>query len=326
MSAKGQKAARCSILIRSFNEEKHLGRLLKAIEGQSLKDVEIILVDSGSTDATLAIAARHLVRVLHIQPEEFTFGRSLNIGMRAAKAEYVVLASAHVYPLQTDWLEKLLAPLDDPEVALSYGKQRGGEGSKFSEDRHFKRWFPEKSDLEQAHAFCNNANAALKRSLWEQNPFDESLTGLEDIAWASWAKEQGYRIAYVAEAGVAHLHDESARQIVNRHRREAMALKRILPKSRFSLWHFASLTLRRVLSDLGAAAREGRLLGEAWDILRFRFLQYWGTYRGYHERGELTLELKQVFYYPPGLLETRSTREGRKAEETTHPEKVRKAG
>ena len=45
----------CSIVIRAYNEEKHIGRLLEGIKQQTLKDVEIILVDSGSTDRTLAI-------------------------------------------------------------------------------------------------------------------------------------------------------------------------------------------------------------------------------------------------------------------------------
>ena len=43
---------RCSIVIRAYNEAAHIGRLLDGIQSQTVKDVEIILVDSGSTDAT----------------------------------------------------------------------------------------------------------------------------------------------------------------------------------------------------------------------------------------------------------------------------------
>ena len=46
----------CSIVIRAYNEEKHIGRLLEGIRQQTLKDVEIILVNSGSTDQTVSIA------------------------------------------------------------------------------------------------------------------------------------------------------------------------------------------------------------------------------------------------------------------------------
>jgi hypothetical protein len=45
--------------------------------------------------------------------------------------------------------------------------------------------------------------------MWEQQPYNENLTGLEDLAWGSWAFEQGYAIAYIVEAEVVHLHDET---------------------------------------------------------------------------------------------------------------------
>ena len=123
----------CSIVIRCYNEEQHIGRLLSGIMQQSVKDVDIIVVDSGSTDATVPIASRYPVKILSITPEEFTFGRALNLGCSAARGEFIVIASAHVYPVFDDWLEQLLKPFDDPSVALVYGKQRGGDTTKYSE-------------------------------------------------------------------------------------------------------------------------------------------------------------------------------------------------
>ena len=310
MAAKTQSAPRCSIVIRAFNEEQHLGALLQSIQAQTAQDVETILVDSGSTDDTLAIAARFPVKILHIEPEEFTFGRSLNRGIAAATAPIVVLASAHVLPTDERWLEHLLAPFDDPQVALSYGKQRGGLHSAFSEDQHWRRWFPDVSDTDQASSYCNNANAAIRRSLWQEQAYDEELTGLEDLAWASWARQAGHRIAYVAEAGVTHFHSENAAQTQNRYRREAIALKAILPDSRFSFFNFVSLFVRRSLADWWAALRRGVLLRHALAIPRYRFLQYWGTYRGYRQAGKLTRAMLQVFYYPPSSLEPRQSEGG----------------
>ena len=103
----------CSIVIRAFNEGQHLGRLLEGIRHQTLQDAEIILVDSGSTDETLSIAASYGVKIVHIKPEEFTFGRSLNMGVNAATHELVVIASAHVYPIYPDWLERLLGTVTE---------------------------------------------------------------------------------------------------------------------------------------------------------------------------------------------------------------------
>ncbi|MCC6259280.1 MAG: glycosyltransferase, partial [Anaerolineales bacterium] len=71
----------CSLIIRAYNEEKHLGRLLAGIKQQTLRDVEIILVDSGSTDATVSIAESFGAKVVKIASAEFTFGRSLNYGI-----------------------------------------------------------------------------------------------------------------------------------------------------------------------------------------------------------------------------------------------------
>ena len=295
-------APRASIIIRAFNEARHIGRLLDGIRGQSEQDVEIILVDSGSTDETVAIAQRHPVQVVTIRPEEFTFGRSLNVGIKQARGNWVVIASAHVYPVDELWLEKLLSPLQEPDVALSYGAQRGAETTQFSEHLHFHEWFPQESNPAQTHPFCNNANAAIRRSLWQQRAYDETLPGLEDIAWASWAVQQGYKLAYRADAAVIHVHHERPRQIYNRYRREAMALKQVLPRSKFGLRYFVSHFLRYAGSDLRAAWRQGSLRRHFLAILRFRLLQYWGTFRGYQHRGPLTQDLKQTFYYSPKEL------------------------
>ncbi|MBX3047194.1 MAG: glycosyltransferase family 2 protein [Anaerolineales bacterium] len=301
-----KKTPRISIIIRALNEEKHLGRLLTAIQSQSLADPEVILVDSGSTDRTLAIARRHKVKIVNIKPQDFTFGRSLNLGIRKASGEVMVLASAHVFPEHDDWLKNLIAPFADPQVAMAYGKQRGTDESQFSEGQHFRKWFPELSNLEQPHGFANNANSAVRKSVWKTMPFDEELTGLEDLAWASAAHAEGYKIAYVAEAGVYHVHAETAAQIMNRHRREAIALRQILPNSAFSLLNFLSLFVRTTLSDYAAALRQGQFLRQLINIPRFRFLQYWGTYRGYRDPSQPSSQLKRVFYYPPDALEPRA--------------------
>lgn len=307
-----KKTPRVSIIIRALNEEKHLGRLLNAIQRQSLPDPEVILVDSGSTDRTLAIARQYKATIVHIKPQDFTFGRSLNLGIRKASGDIMVLASAHVFPENDDWLKHLVAPFADPQVAMTYGKQRGTDESQFSESQHFRKWFPETSALAQPHGFANNANSAVRKSVWQTMPFDEELTGLEDLAWASWAHAEGYTIAYVAEAGVYHVHAETAAQIMNRHRREAIALRQILPESTFSFFNFLGLLVRTTLSDYAAALRQGQFLRQFINIPRFRFLQYWGTYRGYRDPAQPSSQLKRVFYYPPGSLEPRPAPPGRR--------------
>ena len=288
----------CSIVIRAFNEEKHLGRLLEGIAQQTVKDAEIILVDSGSTVSTASIAESLGARIVRIPPEEFTFGRSLNLGIQAARHDHIIIASAHVYPVYPDWLECLLRPFSDDKVAVVYGRQRGADSSRFSEHRIFQQWFPDADVPHQTSPFCNNANAAIRRRLWEEHPYDESLTGLEDVAWARWAQSQGGEVAYAAHAEVIHVHDETPRGVYNRYRREAMAFKRIFPEAHFNIYDFARLTVSNIASDLAHAARQKSLLGSAASIVWFRTMQFWGTYEGYRHSGAVTQQLRQTFYYP----------------------------
>lgn len=304
-------APNCSIVIRAYNEARHIGRLLDGIRQQSLLDPEVILVDSGSTDDTAAITRRYAVHVVHIQPEDFTFGRSLNLGISHSHGDLVVIASAHVYPVYPDWLEHLLAPFSNPAVALSYGKQRGDQTTKFSEGQVFARWFPDRSDPDQRHPFCNNANAAIRRSVWQVRPYDESLSGLEDLDWARWVQEQGHTIAYVAEAEVTHVHQEKPGEVYNRYRREAMAFKRIFPQEQFRFSDFARLVSSNIVNDLKNAARQRLLQRSLGSIFWFRCMQFWGTYQGYRQSGELTWQLRQTFYYPQSasLANTQLTRD-----------------
>ena len=299
---------KCSIVIRAYNESAHLPRLLEGISQQTVKDVEVILVDSGSTDSTVAIAESYGARVVGIRPEEFTFGRSLNLGVREATRDLVVIASAHVYPVYPDWLESLLRPFDDPQVGLVYGKQRGPDFAKFSEQQIFHQWYPDASQPRQATAFCNNANAAIRKSLWEKHPYDESLTGLEDLAWAMWAKEQGHAIAYVAEAEIIHIHNETPRGVFNRYRREAMAFKQIHPEAHFNLYDFVRLTTTNIVSDIWHAARERVLAKNLASIFWFRAMQFHGTRAGYRESGLVTPQLRETFYY----ARERRKKEGKK--------------
>lgn len=294
---------RISVVIRARNEEKYIDRLLYGITQQTIKNVEVVLVDSGSTDNTLAIASQYPVKVVHIQPENFTFGRSLNMGIEASSGEAIVIISAHCYPVYPDWLEQLVKPLENEEVAISYGKQRGGSSNHFSEHQFFSKYFPENSVFQQGHPYSHNANAAIKKSLWKQHPYNENLTGLEDLAWSSWAMESGYTIAYVAEAEIIHLHDETAAQVFNRYKREAVAMRQILPNSKFTLVKFLKYWLKNALSDMNQARHERAFWGNLWPILCFRFMQFWGTYRGFHYSGKIDAQLHRAFYYPPDILD-----------------------
>ena len=288
-----------TLIVRCYNEEAHIGRLLTGALRQTQAPDEIVIVDSGSSDATLAIASAFPVRIVHVAPADFSFGRALNLGLAASTSDLAVFASAHVYPLYDSWIERLVSPFENPEIALAYGRQQTPPDARFSEQQLMARWFPSRSVPAQRHPFCNNANAAIRTSLWEEQPYDEGLTGLEDLDWAKRLLDGGKLLSYVAEAPVVHVHNEGFWQVVNRYQREAIAHKQIYNDQEMRLGTALRLGAANLLEDFREARKRRMLREHLADIPKFRVAQFYGTYRGFAQQGPVPDLLKRRFYYPP---------------------------
>lgn len=289
-----------SVVLRTYNEQKHLRQLLEGIQQQKAPGhtIETIIVDSGSTDNTLRIAADFPVRVTPIRKEEFSFGRSLNIGCAAASGDILVFISGHCIPCDPHWIANLVSPLGQDQIVYSYGGQRGNDSSHFSEKQIFAKYFPGVDQLPQTGFYCNNANAAMLRDIWQAHPFDETLTGLEDMHLAKRLVAMGHKIGYVAKAAVHHLHDESWTQVQRRFEREAIALQYIMPEVHLRLGDVSRYFFSAVLLDMGAAVQQKALGKHFFDILRYRFEQFTGSYRGNHFHRELSHKAKEAYFYP----------------------------
>ncbi len=289
-----------SIVIRTFNEESSLPALMKAIATQTYQDFETLVVDSGSYDRTTLIAQEFGARLIKINSEDFTFGYSLNVGIKNANGKYIVIVSAHTEPLDDTWLEKLIAPLKRSDVAMTYGKQVGNEISKYSEIQDFKRTYGnEPLELTNGSYFANNANSAINKNLWEEHPFDESLAGLEDLEWAQHWTHRDYKIVYEPQAGIYHIHDESWRQVYRRFFREAVAAHIIGIKNTVHIpgifFDEISLTLRDVVRSL----RDRVALKSFYPILAYRTMKYLATFMGI-VKGKMTVtnvEGRQSLYF-----------------------------
>ncbi len=291
---------KASIVIRTLNEALHLEALLDAIGAQQTQGLhpEVALIDSGSTDATLEIADRHGCHINHITREEFSFGRSLNMGCDLATGDILVFISGHCVPKDEHWLQRLCQPILDGTVEYTYGRQEGGEESHFSETRIFAKYYPAQSRIPQEGFFCNNANAALLRTAWERYRFNENLTGLEDLELAQRLVKGGGKVADVAEAAVHHYHAESWVHIRRRFEREAIALQRIMPNIHVTLWDTLRYVCSSVRKDWYTARAEGNPKGDLRDILLYRWNQYRGSYRGNHEHRKLSHAEKEKYFYP----------------------------
>ena len=289
-----------SIVIRTLNEEVYLRELLSSIVVQERDnfDIEIVIIDSGSKDETLSIAKSFDAQITHISKDEFTFGRSLNLGSDFSCGEILVYISGHCVPVQADWLATLISPIRNGLAGFTYGRQIGRDTTKYAERKIFDKYFPASSKIPQDGFFCNNANSAIDRNVWSQYKFDEDVTGLEDMELAKRYCEHNGKIAYVAEASVYHIHNERWRHTQRRYEREAIALQKIMPDVQVTRFDMIRYIWASVIFDAQAAVKDGIFLKEIAEIVKFRIAQYTGTYRGNHEHRNLSKKRKENYFYP----------------------------
>ncbi len=292
-----------SIVIRSFNEAEHIGDVLEAVDEQQYQDFEIILVDSGSTDGTLEIADPYVDKVEFVAPQNFTFGYSCNVGCEAASGDYVSFLSAHAVPTDPNWLGSMVENFDDPDVAMTYSNQVGAAETKFSEKRLFNELFSnDRKRQTPPDYFANNASSVIRKDLWEDHPFDEYLTGHEDIEWAKHFMDNGYVVIYEPTSCIYHIHDETWEQVFHRFEREAVADVEIGVKNPSDRWGEYLRIPTDIATDIIAGLRNGVLdIKTVPEIVRFRYNQHMGTASGL--QSDLDLESNRYEYFYAGANE-----------------------
>ncbi len=194
----------CSIIIRTKNEEEWISKCLEAVFSQSYKNIEVIIVDNSSNDSTLARCKKYPVKIINI--DQFFPGKALNLGIKYSKGKYICCLSAHCVPTNDIWLEKLLEPVANSSVAGAYGRQEPTKNSKDVDKRDLLLVFGLDSYLQSKDSFFHNANSAFRKEIWEKYPFCDNSTNIEDRLWGEKVIQNGYKIAYVADASVFHWH------------------------------------------------------------------------------------------------------------------------
>ena len=220
-----------SVVVPTRNGAATLPALLDALWSQkTTAPIEIIAVDSGSTDRTLEVLERRVRTVVRVQPAQFDHGLSRNAGIEQARGEFIVLLVQDALPLSDGWIDRLVAPLiADATLAATFARQEPrSDASALSKaylqlypGSHRMAWtsrlpggqpqFDAMTPFERLRLCTfDNVASCIRRSVWVQHPFKPTPIA-EDVEWARDVLLAGHGIAFVPDAVVMHSHDRSAR-------------------------------------------------------------------------------------------------------------------
>jgi rhamnosyltransferase len=205
-----------SVVIITRNQRPYLERSLPALQAQAggAGEIEIIVVDSGSTDGALDVARGHGARIVAYGPGRFNYARAYNLGAAAARGRYLARLSGDAVPASRDYLKNLIDPMEaDARVVGTWGRQILPEDVRNPLERAFEARIRPASDP-APHRYTRDITVlgsamALRRDLWEKLPFDERLPQAEDYAWMHHWYQRGGAGVYAPRAAILHGHDES---------------------------------------------------------------------------------------------------------------------
>jgi len=224
-----------TVVIPTLNGERYLAEVLDAVARQDFAaEVETLVIDSGSTDATLRIVrGRNGVRLHEIPNAEFGHGRTRNLGARLARGRIVVFLTQDATPADRAWLRELVAPLDEAGVEAVVGRQ-----------------------VPRRHAFPLQKYDILRDFLVGVIPFRD-VPYSEDVAFARDVLAAGYRKAYAPRGAVRHSNDMGVREYAARMFDETIGLRRVgQAVPRYSAPAAVLRALRGSLVDTGRILRD----------------------------------------------------------------------
>jgi glycosyltransferase involved in cell wall biosynthesis len=226
-----------SVVVPVKDGERYLGELLDAVRAQAaaLPDVavDVLVIDSGSTDGSRAIAETAGARVLDVAPADFGHGRTRNLGAEQTTGEVIAFLTQDATPLD-GWLAALLAgfALAD-DVGAVYGPHRARPDTSPMIARELEAFFAGHADRVSSGpavqrggglAWLSNVNAAYRRECWAAVRFDD-LPYSEDQAFGQAMLAAGWAKVFHPGAAVAHAHDYPPAQFARRYFDEYRGLR-----------------------------------------------------------------------------------------------------
>lgn len=202
------------VVIRTLNESQLIERCLETLQQQRGGfDLDILVVDSGSTDSTVELAEARGARIVNLPPGAFDYSKALNVGLEQVNGDLVVILSAHTIPVDDRWLERMTAPFEDQRVAGVSSRQVPWPDAPWQEVHRLAHQFPDSGRAysrgsEQEIVFSNSASL-VRRSVWREHPFTLPIS--EDLDWARRVVAEGWTVVYEPAAGAYHSHYDNPR-------------------------------------------------------------------------------------------------------------------
>jgi len=202
-----------SIVIPAKNAGDSIHRCLNALTQQTLSstDYEVILIDDGSVDNTADIAESFEIRVVRADHGGPALAR--NNGAKLAKAPVILFTDADCIP-EKDWVEKMLEPFSNPDVAGVKGAYRSNQReliARFVQAEYESKY--EYMSRFEFIDFIDTYSAGFRRDIFlELKGFDTRFPGasVEDQEFSFRLHEKGHRMVFVPEAVVQHRHADNA--------------------------------------------------------------------------------------------------------------------
>ncbi len=216
---------RVSVVMRSYNDIDTISQTLDALRRQTFQDFELWNHDSSSCDGSLELimAQNDHDRILVNDPKDYVPGKILNKAVTLCRGEIIVFINSDATPETNDWLEKLIAPLEDEQVGAVFGRQTARPDCRTLFRKDTERAFGDGRTASAWTHFFSMANAAARRNVLEAFPFNTDIQYSEDIEWSLRLKKAGLRIEYVADASACHSHNYTLKQSWQRHYGEGKA-------------------------------------------------------------------------------------------------------
>jgi len=215
-----------SVVVPVKDGARYLAELLDAVlaQAEDAASLEVLVIDSGSADESVAIASARGARVLEVAPASFGHGRTRNLGAESTAGEVICFLTQDATPVP-GWLAALLRGFDlAGDVGAVYGPHFPRADTSPMIARELGAFFathegPDGGPAVQREgdqAFLSNVNAAYRRDCWEALRFAD-VGYSEDQAFARAMLAAGWAKAYVPEAAVLHAHDYPPVQFMRRY-------------------------------------------------------------------------------------------------------------